>query len=78
MSKTMSFEEAMERLEEIARGLENGTMTLDESIKAYEEAIKLIKTCNERLESAEAKVRILTEMKDGSVTDVDFTGSNED
>lgn len=78
MSNTMSFEEAMERLEDIARGLESGTMTLDESIKAYEDAISLIKTCNERLESAEAKVRILTEMKDGSVTDGDFTGANED
>ncbi len=78
MAKTMSFEEAMARLEDIARGLESGTMSLDDSIKVYEEAIKLIKTCNDKLESAEGKVRILTEMKDGTVTDGEFTGNNED
>lgn len=78
MAKTISFEEAMARLEDIARGLESGTMSLDDSIKSYEEAIKLIKICNDKLECAESKVRILTEMKDGTVTDGDFMGDNED
>lgn len=78
MPKTMSFEEAMERLEDTVRKLESGTLPLDDAISAYEEAVKLVKICNEKLDCAEQKVRILTESEDGTVTDKDFSGGNED
>lgn len=78
MAKTLSFEDAMARLDDIAKELESGSMTLDKSIEVYEEAIKLIKVCNDKLECAEGKVKILTEMKDGAVTDGDFIGGYED
>lgn len=55
----LSFEAAMSRLEEIARRLENGQATLDESLALYEEGIALIRFCNEKLIHAEQKVRIL-------------------
>ena len=55
----LSFEAAMSRLEEIARRLENGKATLDESLALYEEGIALIRFCNEKLVHAEQKVRIL-------------------
>ena len=55
----LSFEAAMSRLEEIARRLENGKATLDESLTLYEEGIALIRFCNEKLVHAEQKVRIL-------------------
>ena len=77
MSKNMKFEEAMERLEEIARKLESSAPMLDESISLYEEAVKLSKLCNEKLEAAEQKVRILVNAPDGTVTDKAFVGTDE-
>ena len=75
--KEISFEEAMSRLECEVKRLESGSMTLDESISAFEEAVKLVKICNERLEQAERKVRLLTELSDGTVTDFPFDNADE-
>lgn len=77
MSKNMKFEDAMVRLDEITKMLESGTLSLDESISAYEEAVKLIKLCNDKLDTAEEKVRILTAAPDGTITDKDFTVEDE-
>lgn len=55
----MSFEEAMKRLEEISNKLENGQATLDESLALYEEGIALVRHCNEKLNYAEQKIRML-------------------
>ena len=70
--KELSFEEALSMLEEQVRKLESGNMTLDQSISSFEEAVKLVKLCNEKLESAERRVRLLTESADGTVTDIPF------
>lgn len=75
--KDIKFEEAMTKLESEVKRLESGSMTLDESIKAFEEAVKLVKVCNEKLECAERRVRILTEAEDGTVTDMPFSTSDE-
>lgn len=72
MSKTIKFEEAMIKLEETVRLLESGSLTLDESIEKYEDSLKYVKICNEILEKAEQKVKILTESADGSVSDRPF------
>ena len=72
MSKNMKFEEAMLKLEESVRLLEGGTLSLDESIEKYEEALKYVRICNDTLEKAEQKVRILTESADGSISDRPF------
>lgn len=78
MDKNVKFEEAMSELEDITRKLESGDLPLEEAIGAYERAVSLIKLCNEKLESAEKKVKILIEAKDGSVSAADFAGQNED
>ncbi len=75
--KEMNFEEAMTKLEGEVKKLEGGNMSLDESISAFEEAVKLVKVCNEKLENAERRVRILTETVDGSVTDLPFDSEDE-
>ena len=59
MSEKIKFEDAMNRLGEIVRILENGDAPLDESIELFEEGIKLSKQCTELLEKAEQKVRFL-------------------
>ena len=62
----------MERLDEVLRLLENGNETLDDSLKLYEEGIALIRSCNERLENAEQRIKILQMQGDGSVALADF------
>lgn len=76
MKKNMKFEEAMTSLEDIVKKLESGSLSLDESISAFEDAVRLVKLCNEKLEAAEQRVRILTEGQDGVISDLPF-GSEE-
>ncbi len=54
--KKLSFEEAYAALEQIAEKLSDNSITLDESIKLYEEGIKLSKYCAEMLETAKQKI----------------------
>lgn len=72
MKKDMKFEQAIESLDIAVSKLEGGELSLDESIKVFEEAIALIKICNEKLSTAEQKVRVLVESQDGSITDAPF------
>ena len=70
--KQMTFEESMERLEEVLRRLENGNESLDASLKLYEEGISLVRACTEQLEAAEQRMKILQVQADGSATLADF------
>lgn len=72
MNSTMKFEEALAKLEEAVRLLEGGKLTLDESIEKYEDTLKYVRICNEMLEKAEQKVKILTASADGTVSDRPF------
>ena len=56
----VNFETAMNRLEEIVDEMESGKMMLEELIVRYEEGMKLVKTCQERLASAEQRIEIIT------------------
>lgn len=53
------FEDALEKLEQIVRRMEAGEMSLDESLKAFEEGIRLVRLCNARLDDAERRVELL-------------------
>ncbi len=68
----MSFEAALSRLESIVRMLEGGNAALDESLAVFEEGIALVKMCNEKLEAAEQKIKILTKAEDGTLVESDF------
>ena len=61
------FETAMARLEEIVQKLEQGDLPLEQSLKLFEEGIRLSRICNKRLEEAERKVEILLKDKAGSL-----------
>ena len=54
-----TFEKALERLEEIVKKMEEGNMTLDDSLKAFEEGINLSRFCAKKLDDAERKVEML-------------------
>ena len=62
------FEAALARLEEIVKELETGDLPLEQSLKLFEEGIKLSRLCNRRLEEAERRVEILLKSKNGMVT----------
>ena len=78
MNKDMDFDTAIAGLEEEVKRLEGGNMTLEESIASFEKAVKLAGICNERLDSAERRVRILIEGADDTVTDKDFGGLQDE
>ena len=52
----MSFEESLEKLEEIVNKLENGDVPLDDAIDEFNKAMQLVKTCNDKLNSAEEAI----------------------
>lgn len=58
--KEQSFEEAMQRLEEIVRRLESGEEPLDAALKLFEEGTKLSRLCEKTLKNAEQKIELLT------------------
>lgn len=60
LSPELNFEAAMDRLEAIVEQMESGKMPLEELIVRYEEGMKLVKTCQERLASAEQRIEIIT------------------
>jgi exodeoxyribonuclease VII small subunit len=55
-----NFEEAMQRLEKIVEEMESGELPLEELIVRYEEGMKLVKVCQERLATAEQRIEIIT------------------
>jgi exodeoxyribonuclease VII small subunit len=65
-SETLSFEEALEKLEKIVSDIEGGDTPLDKTIDLYEEGMNLSKYCLNTLDKSEAKLKKLTKNVDGS------------
>ena len=70
--KTLSFEESMQRLEEIVRFLERGDVPLEESLALFEEGAGLIAQCRKLLDNAEQKVIKLKKSSDGTPEELPF------
>ncbi len=76
MKKEISFEKALLDLEKITKELEGGELSLNDSLAKFEEAVGLIKICNEHLTSAEQRVQILSEGLDGEIVAKPFSDLN--
>ena len=61
----LSFEKALERLEEIAERLEAGDLELEAALAAFEEGIGLARRCAEQLREAERRIEVLTQEGNG-------------
>lgn len=61
MADKMTYESGIAELEEIVTALENGSVSLDESFKAYQKGVKLYKKLKAILDEGDAKIKILTE-----------------
>ncbi len=68
------FETSMKRLEDIVRELETGELSLEDSLKKFEEGIKLSRFCSNKLDEIEKKVSILVQSEE---KEVDFISETE-
>ncbi|MFH1239220.1 MAG: exodeoxyribonuclease VII small subunit [bacterium] len=74
----LRFEDALEQLEKIVTQLEEGDVSLDNSLKMFEEGIEMSRICAKKLEEAERKIEILTKTKDGKMVKKPFELAEED
>ena len=74
----MKLEEAMARLDEVVKRLDAEGSDLEESLKLYEEGIRLVRICNERLTDAERKIKLLRVSAEGEITEENFTAVESD
>lgn len=77
MEETVSFEENMKKLEEIAVELEKGDLDLDTSVSKFEEGMKISKQCSEILEKAEKKITMLIRGNNGELAEENFVQEEE-
>ncbi len=76
MAKSMKFEDAMKRLEEVVEKMESGKTGLEESLDLFEEGIKLVRFCSGKLEEAKKKIEILVK-EGGKIKTQPFVSEKE-
>lgn len=69
--RKLDFEEALARLEEVVKELEDGGLSLEKSLELFEEGVKLVKFCKMELDQAERKIEIVLK-KDEDYNDVEI------
>ncbi len=68
----LTFEQAMAQLEDIVRQLESGDLSLDEMVQRYEEGMRLLRFCQQKLMAAEQRVKKVTITDEGTIEVSDF------
>lgn len=72
-NEKMSFESATKRLEEIVAQLERGNTSLEDSLRLYEEGVGLVRACNDALDNAEKRIKVLVGDGSGEMTEKDYS-----
>lgn len=70
--QNLTFEQSMQRLEQIVRTMERGDAPLEESLKLFQEGTELVRNCNQLLEHAQLQVKKIMTAPDGSPVEEDF------
>ena len=65
--KSIDFEKKLDQLESLVNDMEKGTLSLEDSLKAFEDGIKITRECQQALKAAELKVEMLTKDSDSPV-----------
>ena len=79
MAEELSFEETLAKLEQVVTQLERGdSLTLDESLQAFEEGIRLTRICREKLDNAELRVEQLVELNNDNLSTAPFDTEDDD
>ena len=71
-SKPPGFEQSLERLEAIVKSLEGGDLSLEESLRLFEEGVRLTRQCAARLDEAQGRIDMLTRTGQGDLKLVSF------
>ena len=74
-NKEFNCEKALENLEELVSSMENGELSLEDSLKAFERGIKLTRECQTALKDAEQKVQVLIN-EEGDTEDMESEGES--
>ena len=72
MNEQMTFEEAMQRLEQIVRAMERGEVALEESLKLFQEGTELVRNCQKLLDEAQLQIKKIMTAPDGSPVEEEF------
>lgn len=72
------FEDHLTKLEGIVEKLEKGDLTLDDSVKLFEEGMKLSEACKSELEQAEGRIQVLVQGKGGKMQPVELEADQEE
>ena len=78
MEEKMSYEQALARLEQIIRAMENDKIPLEDSLKLYEEGVRIVRRLSAELDDAERKIKILQQNAQGEIVAVDFVTEDDD
>jgi len=65
--KDKRFEEALDELENVVERLESGELSLEDSLAAFEDGVKLVRYCNQKLTEVEKKIELLVKDKEGKL-----------
>lgn len=77
MNKSETFEASVKRLEQIVEALEAGELSLEESLKLFQEGTGLVRSCTKLLDEAELQVVKLMKGPDGAPEETEFTDDAE-
>ncbi|WP_185235484.1 exodeoxyribonuclease VII small subunit [Teredinibacter franksiae] len=75
--KTPNFEKSLEQLESLVAQLESGELSLEDSLKTFEQGIKLTRSCQSALQEAEQKVELLLKEENGKLITEPFELDNK-
>ena len=71
-TENKTFEESMQRLEQIVRAMEQGDVPLEESLKLFQEGTQLVRSCNQLLDEAQLQVTKVMTAPDGTPAEEEF------
>jgi exodeoxyribonuclease VII small subunit len=71
------FEAALAELEQIVQRLEQGELTLEESLRQFERGVELTRSCQKALRQAEQKIRVLSRRPDGELAEQDLAAPDD-
>ena len=72
INSAMTYEQQLQQLETLIKQLENGDLSLDQTLAAYEQGVALIRACQQQLEQAEQRIQLLAHDGNGEETLVTF------
>jgi len=72
------FEQALEELEKVVERLESGDLSLEDSLASFEEGVRLVKYCNQKLNEVERKIELLVKDKEGKLQLKPFGSRNDE